>query len=104
MMDGYIITFFTQQNREHDGVPMADWIIEEARKAGVRGATLFTGEEGFGHDGRFHSGNYFDLETPPQLVTMALTTDECDELLSRIKSEKLSIFYSRSKAEFGFTF
>ena len=103
MMKGYLITFFTQKNRKHEGVPLADWIIEEARKIGVRGATLFTGNEGFGHDGRFHSGNYFDLEDPPQLVTMALTVEECDALMSCLQSADINVFYTKSQAELGFT-
>ena len=102
-MNGYLITFFTQQNREQDGIPLADWIVEEARKAGIRGATLFNGKEGFGHDGRFHSGNYFDLEDQPQLVTMALTQEECDKLMSRLKEAEQRIFYTKSETEFGFT-
>ena len=103
MTKGYFITFFTQQSRVHEGMPLADWIIEEAKKIGVRGATLSSGTEGFGHDGRFHSGNYFDLEDTPQLITMALTIEECDQLVARLESAKLRVFYSRSEAEFGFT-
>ncbi|WP_415714006.1 DUF190 domain-containing protein [Maridesulfovibrio sp.] len=102
-MQGYLITFFTQLNREQDGMPIADWLIEEARKIGVRGATLFNGKEGFGHDGRFHSGSYFDFEDPPQLVTMALSEDECDKLMPRLKESGQRIFYTKSKADFGFT-
>lgn len=100
---GYFVTFFTQQNRVHEGMPLAEWIISEAKKIGVRGATLFSGREGFGHDGRFHSGNYFDLEDTPQLVTMALTADECSSLLATLKSSDQRVFYTRSEAEFGFT-
>ena len=70
-MQGYYVTFFTQQSRTHGDVPVARWLIEEARKLGVRGATLFSGKEGFGHDGRFHSDSYFDLEDQPLQVGMA---------------------------------
>ncbi|XPV75155.1 MAG: DUF190 domain-containing protein [Desulfovibrio sp.] len=103
MMQGYLVTFFTQKSREHEGIPLADWIVEEASKIGVRGATLFSGKEGFGHDGRFHSGNYFDFEDPPQLVTMALTVHEYGKLMSYLQSVNVKIFYTQSKAEFGFT-
>ncbi len=103
MVQGYLITFFTQKSRKHEGIPVADWIVEKAKKMGVHGATLFTGNEGFGRDGRFHSGNYFDLEDPPQLVTMALTVEECDTLMSCLKSADISVFYTKSKAELGCT-
>ncbi|WP_419779749.1 DUF190 domain-containing protein [Maridesulfovibrio sp.] len=103
-MQGYLFTFFTQKTREHEGIPLADWIVEQAKKIGVRGATLFSGKEGFGHDGRFHSGNYFDFEDPPQLVTMALSENECDRLMAAMQAAEVNIFYTKSKAEFGFTF
>lgn len=103
MTEGYLITFFTQQSRECDGQQLARWIIEQAKALGVRGATLFSGKEGFGHDGRFHSGNYFDLEDTPQQVAMALTVEEYDKLIDRIQSRQLRVFYTKSKIEFGFT-
>jgi len=103
MLKGYFITFFTQQSRVHEGIPLADWIIEEAKKIGVRGATLSVGKEGFGHDGRFHSGSYFEMEDTPQLITMALSVKECNQLLANLESAKLRVFFSRSEAEFGFT-
>ena len=102
-MLGYYVTFFTQQSRTHDDVPVAQWLIEEARKLGVGGATLFTGKEGFGHDGRFHSDNYFDLEDPPLQVGMALSAEECDALMARIRESRLRIFYTKAAVEYGFT-
>ncbi len=102
-MEGYLVTFFTQQNRAHEDVPVARWIIEEAKKLGIRGATLFSGKEGFGHDGRFHSDNYFDLEDPPVQVAMALTPEECGKLMARIEETGLRVFYTKSAIEFGFT-
>lgn len=36
-MEGYLVTFFTQQNREYEGVSLARWIVDEARKLGAAG-------------------------------------------------------------------
>lgn len=102
-MEGYFVTFFTQQNRTHGDMPLARWIIQEAQKLGIGGATLFTGKEGFGHDGRFHSDNIFDLEDPPLQVAMALTPEECAKLMSCIEANDIRIFYTKSPIEFGFT-
>ena len=103
MQEGYLVTFFTQQNRKHQEIPIASWIIEEAKKLGVRGATLFSGREGFGHDGRFHSESLFDFEDPPVQVALALTPDECDRLMARLKNNGLRVFFTKSKTTFGFT-
>lgn len=102
-MQGYFITFFTQQNRTYEDIPLAKWIIDEAKKLGIGGATLFSGKEGFGHDGRSHSDNYFDLEDLPLQVAMALTPKECEKLMSRIEESQIRIFYTKSAIEFGFT-
>lgn len=102
-MKGYLVVFFTQQNRRHEDMSVANWILEEARRLGVRGATLFSGKEGFGHDGRYHADTLFDLEDPPVQVTMALTGDECDKLMARIAESNLRVFFTKTQAEFGFT-
>ncbi len=103
MVQGYLVTFYTQQNRTHDGVPLARWIIGQAKQLGVGGATLFSGREGFGHDGRFHSENYFDLEDPPLQVAMALSAEECQTLMDRLRTSGVRVFYTKSPIDFGFT-
>lgn len=103
MMQGYLVTFFTQQNRMYKDVQLARWIVEEARKLGVRGATLLSGKEGFGHDGRFHSESYFDLEDLPLQVVVALTPEEYETLMRRIEEHQLRVFYTKSEIEFGYT-
>lgn len=102
-MKGCFLVFFTQQNRKHEGLSVANWILEEAMRLGVRGATLFSGTEGFGHDGRLHTNNYFDLEDPPVQVAMALSYGECDQLLTRLDTTGMRVFYTKSEVDFGFT-
>ena len=102
-MQGYLVTFFTQRSREYDGLSLAAWIVEEARKLGVRGATLSSGQQGFGHDGRSHSDNFFEQEDPPQQVAMAMTRCECDKLMAVLAEHHLRVFYTKAEVEFGFT-
>lgn len=102
-MKGYIITFFTQQNRGQDGISLARWIVDKAKQLGIRGATVLSGEEGFGHDGRYHSENIFDLEDRPMQVVVVVSEQECDLLFDAIKNDQLSIFYTKTATEFGTT-
>jgi PII-like signaling protein len=60
-MNGYQITFFTQQDKRHHGKPLADWLIHLAKDIGLPGATLIAGSEGFGHHRRMHSAHFFEL-------------------------------------------
>jgi len=74
-MQGYQVTFLTQQNRRYQGHALGDWLVELAKELGLRGATLSTAIEGFGHTGRLHSAHFFELAEQPVEVRFALTVN-----------------------------
>jgi len=100
-MQGYQITFFTQQDRRHKGKPLADWLVHLAQELGLSGATLIPGNEGFGHHGRLHSAHFFELADQPQEVVMAATAEETERLFERLKAEGVQLFYVKTPVEFG---
>lgn len=100
-MQGYQITFFTQQDHRHKGKPLADWLVHLAQELGLRGATLIAGGEGFGQHGRLHSARFFELADRPQEVVMAATADETERLFERLKTEGVHLFYVKTPVEFG---
>jgi uncharacterized protein len=102
-MNGYQLNFFTSQNHRVHGQSVAHWLVEQARAMGIRGATLVSGNEGFGHHGRIHSAHFFELAEQPLEVIMAVTAEEADRLFAMLKSERLKLFYSKTPVEFGTT-
>jgi PII-like signaling protein len=102
-MQGFQLTFFTQQDRSHQGKPLAHWLLEEARAMGVAGATLLAASEGFGHHGRIHAAHFVELADQPLEVVMAVTADQADRLFERLELERIRIFYVKSPIEFGTT-
>jgi len=100
-MQGYQVTFFTQQNRRHKHIPLAEWLMITARDLGVRGATLFPASEGFGHHRRIHSAHFFDLADQPQEIVMAVTEDEALRLFEHLIAERIHVFYVKTPVEFG---
>ena len=100
-MNGYQLTFFTQQDRLQHGKPLGHWLIDLARTMGIRGATLIAAAEGFGHHGRFHSSHFFDLAEQPLEVVMAVTNEECDLLFEKLRAEGVKLFYVKAPIEFG---
>lgn len=100
-MDGYQITFFTQQDRRQEGQPLADWLIESARDLGVRGATAIVGAEGFGQHRRIHSARFFELAEQPVEVTMVASVEETERLFAHLRSHRVRVFYTRMPVEFG---
>jgi len=100
-MQGFQITFFTHQDRRHQGKPLADWLVHLAQEMGLPGATLIAGGEGFGHRGRIHSAHFFELADQPQEVTMAVTAQQCEQLFARLAAEGVHLFYVKTAVEFG---
>lgn len=102
-MNGYQLTFFTQQDRKHHGLSLAQWLLEEARDIGISGATLITAAEGFGHDRKIRSTHFFELADQPIEVTMAVSEADVERLFARLKEEEINIFYVKTPIEFGMT-
>lgn len=100
-MNGYQITFFTQQDKRQHGKPLADWLVHLAKEMGLPGATLIAGGEGFGHHRRIHSAHFFELADQPQEVQMAVSAEDADRLFVRLKAEGVHVFYVKSPVEFG---
>ena len=101
-MKGFLVTFFTQQNRRNQGKMLGDWIVDLAKEMGLRGATLSTDIEGFGHTGRLHSSHFFELADQPTEIRMAITEDESEKLFKRLELEDISLFYIKTPIEMGF--
>lgn len=102
-MDGFQLTFFTQQDRRHGSQPLAHWLLEEARALGIRGATMIPAAEGFGHGGKIRSVHFFELTEQPIELTMAVTGEEADRIFARLDKEQINIFYVKIPIEFGMT-
>lgn len=100
-MNGFQLSFFTQQDHRIHGVAVGDWLVRVAKEMGLRGATLFSGGEGFGRHHRIHSARFFELADQPIEVVMVVTQDEADRLFARLAAEKLRLFYVKTPVEFG---
>ncbi|TBV12926.1 DUF190 domain-containing protein [Stutzerimonas kirkiae] len=100
-MHGYQVTFFTQQERMHKHRPLAQWLLEEVRRLGLRGATLNGSIGGLGHDGAIHAINLFDVSDQPVQVTLVVTAEESQRLFEYLQQERVQLFYVKVAAEFG---
>ena len=100
-MQGFQLTFFTQQDHQHHGKPLAHWLVQEARAMGISGATLFAAGEGFGRHRRIHSARFIELADTPVEVVMAVTAEDADRLFARLEAEKVKLFYIKAAVEFG---
>ncbi|SDJ16241.1 PII-like signaling protein [Pseudomonas delhiensis] len=100
-MKGYQLTFFTQQDRKVHHQPVAEWLMAEALRLGVHGATLLAAREGFGHHQRMHAARFFELADQPLEVVMMVTEAEMQRIFTRLAEEYLKLVYVKTPVEFG---
>lgn len=102
-MQGFQITFFTQQDRKHGHQPLGEWLLQAARGLGVGGGTLTAASEGFGHDRKLHSAHFFELADQPLEVTLAVSAEDAQRLFQHLRDEGVKVFYVKTPIEFGVT-
>lgn len=100
-MDGYQVTFFTQQDRLNHGQPLADWLLKAAKGLGIAGGTVLAASEGLGHDQRLHSAHFFELADQPVEITFALSEAEVSALFALLAKENIRLFYTKVPVEYG---
>lgn len=102
------IRIYTGEDDKHKGRPMADFIVEEARKIGLAGATVFRGMSGFGANSRLHTSKILRLsedlpvvveivEHPERIGPLLDMLDEIMEEGMVTKEEVEVVFYRHNK-------
>jgi len=101
-MNGTLLRFYVHENRMHHHVALFEWLLEQAKKQGIRGGSAFRAVAGFGRHGILHEEHFFELAAQMTIVVEFLVTaEEADQLVALVRSNDISIFYARVPAEFG---
>ncbi|MCU4392330.1 DUF190 domain-containing protein [Acinetobacter courvalinii] len=100
-MNGFLMSFYTAQNRSYQGQPISEWLLTVAKQMNLRGATVLAGLQGVDHQGLFHSASFFELADRPVQIQFAVTEQQATELLSYLNAKEISLFYVKTPIEFG---
>jgi PII-like signaling protein len=101
IMQGYKISFITEQDQYLEGKPVSEWLMHLAKEAGCSGATTFAGVESFGSDGRRHSAKFFELVDQPIEIMIVVTPEQADAIFARIRVAETRLFYTKVPVEYG---
>jgi len=66
--DGYLLRVFVGESDKHQGKPLYEWLVLKAREAGLAGATVLRGIEGFGAHSRLHTAKILRLSEDLPIV------------------------------------
>ena len=76
LKEGKLLRIFMSQNDSHGRLPLYEWIVRQARKHGLAGATVLRGFEGFGAHSRMHTMKTLVLSMDLPLVVEIIDTPE----------------------------
>lgn len=82
MTDGKLLRIFIGEDDRHQGMALYEWIVREARRRGLAGATVLRGTEGFGAHSRLHTTKILRLSSDlPMVVEIVDTEDKIEAFL-----------------------
>lgn len=100
-MIGKQLNLYIKAGHYHEGQPLEQWTLLQARQMGIMGGTLLKGTGGYGHDRLIDFGRLNDDGESSVVLSFIVSNEHCEQLLARLKSEQIEIFYAISDAEFG---
>ncbi|MBU6460495.1 MAG: DUF190 domain-containing protein [Proteobacteria bacterium] len=103
-MKGIYLKFFVLEKQMHQHLPVYEWLLEHARKSGIRGGSAFRAMAGFGRHHKLHEDHFFELQGDlPVEIVFAVSSGQAERFLADLRKEGLDIFYIRTLAEFEMT-
>lgn len=85
--EGHLLRIFIGESDRHEGKPLYEWIVLEARRLGMAGATVLRGLEGYGARSRLHTAKVLRLSSDlPIVVEIVETREKIETLIPVIDS------------------
>ena len=101
-MRGTLLRFYAHENRKYRHVLLYEWLLEQAKALGIHGGSAFRAIAGFGRHGVLHEEHFFELAGDLTVeIDFAVTDEEADRLIERIRAEGIRIVYLRAPVELG---
>lgn len=73
---GKLLRIFVGEQDTHQGKPLYQWLVEEARNQGLAGATVLRGMEGYGAHSRLHTAKVLRLSIDLPVVIEIVDTEK----------------------------
>ncbi|MGN6453225.1 MAG: DUF190 domain-containing protein [Steroidobacteraceae bacterium] len=101
-MQGSFLRFYVHEGQRHQRRRVWEWLLEQANVLGIRGGSAFRAMAGFGRHHVLHESTFFELAgTLTVEVEFIVTETEAQQLLERVQSAGIRVFYARIPALFG---
>jgi len=96
------ITFYVTEKQHHAGMPLYEWLLEEAKALGIHGGSAFRAIAGFGRHGRLHEDTFFELAGELAVKVEFILDDKlAEQIMQRVRAQNLNVFYVRYAVQSG---
>lgn len=86
--DGCLLRIFIGEGDKHEGKPLYEWVVLQARARGLAGATVLRGLMGFGAHSRVHTFKIERLSLDlPIVIELVDTREKLEQFLAFIDTE-----------------
>lgn len=96
------LAFYVTEKQLHEGMPLHEWLLEEAHDLGIPGGSVFRAIGGYGRHGRLHEETFFELAGELAVMVEFILDDAiAEQFMQRVRAQNWNIFYVRYKVEAG---
>jgi len=108
--EGQLLRIFIGESNKHEGKPLYEWLVIQAKEQGLAGATVLRGVMGFGANSRIHTSKILRLsldlpivveivDTPEKIMQFLACIEEVvTEGLVTLEKAEVHIYRSNNKA------
>ncbi|POR51501.1 uncharacterized protein DUF190 [Paraburkholderia eburnea] len=101
-MKGSQLTLYAaNQSHRIKHMTVVEWLLDEAKQAGIVGATVVEISEGVDAKGKYHAARFFEIVDQPVAVTLIADDAKIDVLLANLREGGMRLFYTRAPIEYG---
>lgn len=102
MRDAFQLNLYINEKEKEKHHPLFDLAIQEAKKVGIEGCTLFRSMESFGQDGKVHTEQILELSPEHTLLLIIVSSkDKIDAFLEKMEGRFSSAFYTITPTQVG---
>ncbi|HWU77165.1 MAG TPA: DUF190 domain-containing protein [Rhodanobacter sp.] len=99
---GVHLTFYCHSRTKHGGILLSEWLLEQARKHGLGGGSVFRAIAGFGRHGILHEEQFFELaDDLPVKIEFLLREEQAELMLQLVRAANVDATYARYPASFA---
>ncbi len=101
--NGCLLRIFIGESDRAHGRPLYEWLVEEAKRQQLAGATVLRGLMGFGRKSRIHTSRILRLSSDlPVVVEIVDTRDRLEAYLASVEEEISEGLATLEKADVRF--